>query len=492
MSYLNYVPLKKKKKLSNKTYDNDLDKYKIEESVKNRKKYYNYIEEINKPKVYEENLTDISKKYMDFDSTYRNRNLYPNPCDYNVPVFNNNTNTFTSYYQNFVDLIDDATPISNSSKPANLNVTGYSKDELHIQLDQSESNIPNFYVNTTIEIDGDFRNVVYYDNITKVVTVDRPFVAIPQPGKKYTFRKFKNFYTANIVPIELKYIPGQTFPIVNKISGDKSVNQLSILSSNFSISKQLYLNSIIRFLNGPHREKTSSITSFDQIVPQESWVQEYYGQYGNPNNQADMELINYYNSKGLSFLYTGTNYYYLYTMDIRVFSSQASRLLIIELFVGDLNIPETIQYYRTTSNITVVPYTEQTVTIYFETPVLLRPQRTIGTTTYNQDTVNVFIQDVTDGGNANGFINLIGSNNSLINVELFGFQSVPYLTFQGFSVDYVNQINAFGNNSFISTSIEQGIRIFNQGLSLPLYFVLDTDVFDDTTNRILQVKIIVK
>lgn len=490
MSYLNYVPLKKKKKISNKTDVNELDKYIFEEFLKNKKKYFNYIEEINKPKVYEENLTDISKKYMDFDSTYRNRNLYPNPCDYNVPVFNNNTNTFTSYYQNFVDLIDDATPISNSSKPANLNVTGYSKDELHIQLDQYESDIPNFYVNTTIEIDGDFRNVVYYDNITKVVTVDRPFVAIPQPGKKYTFRKFKNFYTANIVPIELKYIPGQTFPIVNKISGDKSVNQLSILSSNFSISKQLYLNSIIRFLNGPHREKTSSITSFDQIVPQESWVQEYYGQYGNPNNQADMELINYYNSKGLSFLYTGTNYYYLYTMDIRVFSSQASRLLLIELFVGDLNIPETIQYYRTTSNITVVPYTEQTVTIYFETPVLLRPQRTIGTTTYNQDTVNVFIQDVTDGGNANGFINLIGSNNSLINVELFGFQSVPYLTFQGFSVDSINQINAFGNNSFISTSIEQGIRIFNQGLSLPLYFVLDTDVFDDTTNRILQVKII--
>ena len=490
MSYLNYVPLKKKKKQSNKTELSKVDNYTIEESIKNRKKYFNYINEINKPKVYEENLTDISKKYMDFDSTYRNRNLYPNPCDYNVPVYNYNKNTFTNYYQNFIDLIDDATPISNSSKPANLNVTGYSKDELHIQLDQSESNIPNFYVNTTIEIDGDFRNVVYYDNITKVVTVDRPFVAIPQPGKQYTFRKFKNFYTANIVPIELKYIPGQTFPIVNKISGDKSVTQLSILSSNFSITKQLYLNSIIRFLNGPHKEKTSSITSFEQIVPQESWVQEYYGQYGNPNNQADMELINYYNSKGLSFIYTGTNYYYLYTMDIRVFSSQVSRLLLIELFVGDLNIPETIQYYRTTSNITVVPYTEQTVTIYFETPVLLRPQRTIGTTTYNQDTVNIFIQDVTDGGNANGYINLVGSNNSLINVELFGFQSVPYLTFQGFSVDFVNQINAFGNNSFISTTIEQGIRIYNQGLSLPLYFVIDTDVFDDVTNRILQVKII--
>jgi len=492
MSYLNYIPLKKKKKQSNKKIISDNDKYIIEESIKNKKKYLNYIDEINKPKAYENNLTDISKKYMDFDSTYRNRNLYQNPCDYNVPIFNNNKNIFFSnFYQNFIDLIDDATPISNSSKPSNLNVTGYSADELHIQLDQSESNIPNFYINTTIEIDGDFRNVVYYDNITKVVTVDRPFVAIPQPGKKYTFRKFKNFYTANIVPIELKNIPGQSLPIVNKISGDnKIVSELSILSSNFSITKELYLNSVIRFLNGPHKEKTSSITSFEQIVPQESWIQEYYGQYGNPSNQSDMELINYYNSKGLSFSYTGTNYYYLYTMDLLVFSSQVSRLLLIEFFVGDLNVPETIQYYRTTYNILVVPYTQQTITIYFETPVLLRPQRTIGTTTYNQDTVNIFMQDITDGGNANGFLNLVCSNNSLVNVELFGFESVPYLTFQGFSVDSVNQLNAFGNNSFISTLNEQGIRIFNQGLSSPLYFVIDTDVFDDTTNRILQVKII--
>ena len=479
MSYLNYVPLPKKKKTKKNvgSYDIDNNTNKI---IKNR----NYIQR----NVFE-NITDISKKYLDFDSTYRNRNLYPNPCDYNVPVYSTNNSTFTSYYQNFLDLIDDSAPISNSLKPAGDNVTGYSADELHIQLDPAESDIPNFYVNTTIEIDGDFRNVVYYDNVTKIVTIDEPFVAIPQPGRPYTFRKFKNFYTSNIIPIEFTFLPGKTTPIVNKITVNKSVSQLSILSSNFLITKELYLNSIIRFLNGPHKEKTSSIVSFEQIVPDESWVQPYYGST-NPNNQSSMELLSYYNSKGLSFTYTGTNYYYLYSINIRVYSSQASRLLLVELFTGDLNLPETIQYYRTTSLITVVPYTEQTITIVFETPIVFKPQRTVGTTTYNSDTVNIFFQDITDGGNANGFLNVISANTSLVNVELFGFNTVPYLIFNGFSVESVNQLNAFGNNSFVSTSTKQGIRIYNQVLSLPLYFVIDTDVFDDTTNRILQVKII--
>ena len=489
MSYLNYVPPPKKKKT--KTEISPLDKYIIDESLINRKNYKKYIVETSKQQIEEkpQNVTDISKKYMDFDSTYRNRNLYPNPCDYNVPVYSANNNYFTNYFQNYVDLIDDATPISNSLKPASDNVTGKSSDELHIQLDQYESNIPNFYVNTTIEIDGDYRNVIYYDNVKKVVTIDEPFVAIPQPGRPYTFRKFKNLYTANIVPIELSYVPGQTTPIVNKLYGDKSVSQLSILSSNFKITKELYLNSIIRFLNGPHKEKTSSIVSFDQIVPDEGWVQPYYGTT-NVNDQSSMELLSYYNSKGLSFNYSGNDYYYLDIVTTRVFSSQVNRLILIEIIVGDLNIPETIQYYRTTSQITVTPYIQQNVNIILETPVLIRPQRTIGSTIYNADTVNIFFQDVTDGGNSNGYLNVITSNSSLVNVELFGFNTVPYLKFTGIiTQDPVNNLIAYGNNSFVSTTTEQGIRIFNSYLSLPLYLTLDTDVFDNITNRSLRLRI---
>jgi hypothetical protein len=508
MSYLNYVqPLKKKKSVVKKSsIENDsLNTYIIDQSLKNRKNYKQYIElenpfqgdptgtkeEISRKKEIEnsQNITDISKKYMDFDSTYRNRNQYQNPCDYNVPVYSSNNAYFTSNYQNYIDLIDDATPISNSSKPASDNVTGYTADELHIQLDQAESDIPNYYINTTIEIDGDYRNVIYYDNITKIVTIDEPFVAIPPPGRPYTFRKFKNLYTANIIPIELNYIPGQSTPIVNKMSGDKSVSQLSILSSNFKITKELYLNSIMRFLNGPHKEKTSSIVSFDQIVPDEGWIQPYYGTT-DINNQSSMELLSYYNSKGLSFNYSGVaNYFYLFGLTTRVFSSQANRLILIEIIVGDLNIPDTIQYYRTTSLITVAPYTEQNVNIIFDTPVLLRPQRTIGSITYNADVVNIFFQDVTDGGNANGYINLITSNNSSIDVQLFGFNTVPYLELIGFTQESVYQLNSYGNNSFISTTSEQGLRIFNSVLSLPLYLTLDTDVFDNTTNRSLRIQI---
>ena len=478
MSYLNQY----KKKSSD-----ILNNYTKEQSIKNRKNYKKFIELNNKENIYKpQNVTDISKKYMDFDSTYRNRNQYSNPCDYNVPVYSTNNSYFTNYYQNYTDLIDDATPISNSLKPANDNVTGYSVDELHIQLDNSESDIPNYYINTTIEIDGDYRNVTYYDNISKVVTIDEPFVAIPPPGRPYTFRKFKNLYNANVIPIELTYIPGQTTPIVNKLSGDKSVNQLSILSSNFKISKELYLNSVIRFLNGHHIEKTSSIIEFNQIVPDEGWIQPYYGST-NINNQSSMEILSYYNSKGLSFNYSGNNYYNLSAITTCVFSSQANRLILIEIIVGDLNIPETIQYYRTTSLITVTPYTQQNINIILETPVLLRPQRTIGSTVYNADNINIFFQDVTEGGNVNGYINIITSNNSLTNVELFGFDTVPYLEFIGFFQESVYQLNAYGNNSFVSTSTEQGIRIFNSSLSLPLYLTLDTDVFDNTTNRSLRI-----
>ena len=499
MSYLNYdQPLKKKKV---KKQLSPLDKYTLEQSLKNKKNYNKYTVQqtsllSKKQELSEErtqyltpqNVTDISKKYMDFDSTYRNRNQYHNPCDYNVPVYSSNNSYFTNYFQNYTDLIDDATPISNSLKPASENVTGYSADELHIQLDQVESDIPNFYINTTIEIDGDYRNVVYYDNITKVVTIDEPFVAIPPPGRPYTFRKFKNLYTANIIPIEITYLPGQTTPIVNKISGDKSVSQLSILSSNFKITKELYLNSIIRFLNGVHKEKTSSIVDFQQIVPEQGWIQPYYGTT-NAGIQSSMELLSYYNSKGISFNYGGTDYYYLYYLTTRVFSSQANRVILVEIVVGDLNLPETIQYYRTVSQITVAPYTEQDVNIVFDTPVLLRPQRTIGSTIYNSDVINIFFQDVTDGGNANGFLNLITTNNPSVNVELFGFNTVPYLVFTGFSQESVYQLNAYGNNSFVSTTNEQGLRIFNSVLSLPLYLTLDTDIFDNSGNRTLRLRI---
>ena len=481
--------LRKKKKVFTA-----IDQYVVGQSIQNRSKHKRFREtEILKQEqeqklLVQPNITDISKKHMDFDSTYRNRNMYPNPCDYNVPVYSANNVFFSNYYQNFTDLIDDATPISNSSKPANDNVTGYSTNELQIQLDSSESDIPNYYVNTTIEIDGDFRNVISYDNTTKIVTIDRPFVAIPPPGRPYIFRKFSNFYTANILPINVTYLPGQTTPIVNQLTGDTSVSQLSILSSNFTLSKELYLNSIIRFLNGPHQEKTSSITSFEQIVPDEGWVQPYYGTT-NINNQSSMELLSYYDSKGLSFNYSGSSYYYIYSVTIRVFSSQANRLLLLELYTGDLNVPETIQYYRTSTQITVVPYTQTNVTVTLRTPVLVRPQRTVGSVTYNADTVNIFMQDITDGGNANGFMNVITSNTSTVAVDLFGFSTIPYLVFGGYTQDPVYQLNSFGNNSFVSTTTEQGVRIYNSGLSLPLYLILDTDVLDTTINRSLRIRI---
>ena len=492
MSFLNFSPPKKLKK-KNVSKSSSLTREQLNKfSLENKNKYFqhlNYerdnnefgvIQNLQNPSSDEGiyNRTDISKKYMDFDSTYRNRNQYPNPCDYGVPIYNSNKSSFFSnYYENFIDLIDDSTPISNSLKPYSANRTGYSPDALHIQLDSSESNIPNFYVNCTIEIDGDFRNVLYYDNTTKQVTIDRPFVAIPPTGRPYIFRKFSNFFTANVIPVNVTYPPGQTTPIVNQVTGSTSkINTLSILSSNITLTKQLFQNSIIRFLNGTHKEQTSSVTSFEQIVPNEGWVQ--------PDVSGNMELISYYNSKGLSFVYTnGSNYLYVSSVDLRVYSSQATRLLLIEMISGDLNDSNAVEYYRSSHNVSITPYTEQTVTVYFDTPIVLKPN----------DQVNVFIQDITDGGNSNGFINLVGNENPNIDIQLLGFNSVPYMVMDGYNINSIYQLNSFGNDSVLYNSVEQGIRIYNDVLNLPLFLTVDADVFHDSTigtPRKLQVKII--
>jgi hypothetical protein len=489
MSFLNFSPPKKLKK-RNVIKLPSVSRDKINKiSLENRNKHSKYLEVKQNEKVeiignFENsenveiyNRTDISKKYMDFDSTYRNRNQYPNPCDYSVPIYNSSKSSFfTNYYENFIDLIDDSTPISNSLKPYSLNRTGYSPDALHIQLDSSESNIPNFYVNSTIEIDGDFRNVLYYDNVTKQVTIDRPFVAIPPTGRPYIFRKFSNFFTANVTPVNVSYPPGQTIPIVNQITGYGNVNTLSILSSNITLTKQLFQNSIIRFLNGTHKQQTSSVTSFEQIVPNEGWVQ--------PDVSGNMELVSYYNSKGLSFVYTnGSNYLYIDSVDLRVYSSQTNRLLLIEIISGDLNNANTVEYYRSSHNVSMTSYTEQTVTIYFNTPIVLKPN----------DQVNVFIQDITDSGNSNGFLNLVGNENPNIDIQLLGFNSVPYMVFNGYNINSIYQLDAFGNDAILSKIVNQGIRIYNNVLNLPLFLTVDADVFHDSTigtQRKLQVEII--
>lgn len=412
------------------------------------------------------NRTDVSKKYMDISSNYRNRNLYPNPCEFSVPIFpaNKTSEFFTSTYANYEDLIDDATPISNSSKPINQNVTGYSPDSLHIQLDAAESTIPNFYVGTTIEIDGDFRNVVYYNEVTKQVTIESPFVAIPPPGRPYLFRRFKNFITSEIAPVNVTYVSGQQFPIVNKVSsGNTSVSYLSILTSNARISKSLYLNSIVRFLNGLHREQTTSIVEFTELIPKDGWSQ--------PTTAGSMELISYYDSKGLSFVYSGVLNYYVTSVQFQVFMSQQTRLLLIEIISGNIDDANDVQYYRFSYELTILPgevYTQKLVTIPLETPIVFKPN----------DVVNIFVQDISNGGNYAGFMNLVGSLNPNVTVDLFGFNSVPYLAFIGNTIATPFQQDAFGNNCFASFTDLQTVRVYSNSLYAPLDLNMAIDTFD--------------
>jgi hypothetical protein len=102
-------------------------------------------------------LSDIaSYKYLDIDSTYRNRNNYPNPNDFVIPITypGRDSTAATS-----IDPVVGAIPYTGSTDPPGTNVTQVSSDTSHITLDPQEINIDNYYINSVLEIAGEFRTI---------------------------------------------------------------------------------------------------------------------------------------------------------------------------------------------------------------------------------------------------------------------------------------------------------------------------------------------
>src|SRR5439155_349255 len=95
------------------------------------------------------------ERYLDLDSTHRIRSLYPNPCDFVVPV----GLTDQSVIQDPVLL---SAPYTGSLVPIDSNYTQVSPDEQHIALGASEPDIENFYAGDTLEILGEFHGILEY------------------------------------------------------------------------------------------------------------------------------------------------------------------------------------------------------------------------------------------------------------------------------------------------------------------------------------------
>jgi len=118
-------------------------------------------------------------KFLNLDSTYRNRVQYPLASDFLIPYTNLQPGN------NFFNSKD---PVS-LAYPYASGVTQAGSTTTDIVLDPTASSIDNFYVNSYLEISGFTTVIGSYVASTKTATVNFAFPVAPIAGSSYLIRK---------------------------------------------------------------------------------------------------------------------------------------------------------------------------------------------------------------------------------------------------------------------------------------------------------------
>uniref|UniRef100_A0A6C0DIT0 Uncharacterized protein n=1 Tax=viral metagenome TaxID=1070528 RepID=A0A6C0DIT0_9ZZZZ len=118
------------------------------------------------------------KRYIHIDSGYRDRLTYPNIGDFVVE-----TNAYTlNGPATAKDPIILAFPYESNQLSGGSTTT-------QITLSVTSSNILNFYRDSYLEINGEFRKIIGYDNTSQIATVDIGFSVAPLALTLYSIRK---------------------------------------------------------------------------------------------------------------------------------------------------------------------------------------------------------------------------------------------------------------------------------------------------------------
>jgi hypothetical protein len=206
-------------------------------------------------KYVEENT---GQKYFEIDSSYRNRNEYPNPCDFVIPILtnqNSTSNTFkdpillsTPYCGNFsftgITYIQGATGATGSTGPVDY------------VLDQNETNIDNFYIGNVLEIQEQFKKILSYSGVTKTATIESQYIIQATTGTAYQVRKMKDYYDSDVGIVDIDY-------------STNTVSTLNLLDANTSPISDFYKNSFVTFTNGAHQGTSVVVTKYvpSNVIP---------------------------------------------------------------------------------------------------------------------------------------------------------------------------------------------------------------------------------
>lgn len=218
-------------------------------------------------------------KYLDIDSTYRNRNNYPNPNNFVIPITYPGRDSSSS---TAIDPIVDAIPFTASINSPGVNVTQVGSTTTNIVLGTGETNIDNFYVNAILEISGEFRTIASYNGTTLTAVVTTPFTSAPIAGTVYYTRKTQPFFVGTV-----DSTPAPTLNTFTLSSGSPSI----------------ITNSYVRFTSGPNNNLIFLIASYNNttnVVTLSSPMPNV------PNVGDSLELDSFSRDNASTLVYSGT------------------------------------------------------------------------------------------------------------------------------------------------------------------------------------------
>lgn len=374
---------------------------------------------------------ETSVKYLDVDSTYRNRNNYPNPYDFVIPYsFPNKGSTSLGFF----DAVLDSSPYTGSPtlQPGQLVTEGTfllstSSTTTEIVLDAQDSPIDNFYINSTLQLDDQFRTIISYNGVTKVCIVGQPFFSPPPPGTVYYIRKQQTYFDSDIA-------------IYNFDPISQTVNQLNLLTAAPSPIKDFYQGSYIRFTNGAHVGETTLITKYDPFGLLIAWDQQ--------SNPGASEFISTSSEQGAQFTTVSQGTINTITLSLTAFESMdVTRTLRIRVRSGT-GLAGTILYnsdFPVTNGFTRSDYAFQ-----FSGGPLIVPGQIYTLT----------VQDITSGGPSTGFINIFGivPSGNFITYNTNVYPRMSTIVNES-SLAAWSQLADSGASDYVDVSVEKGFQI---------------------------------
>lgn len=185
----------------------------------------------------------MSTRYIDIDSTFRDRITYPKPGDFVVQVGGSPKST----YQTAADPVLLGFPYETDLLSGGSTLT-------QIALSVVSSTIINFYAGSVLNIGSDFRLVTAYDNSAQIATVDPPMSALYPALTPYYIRK--QFPTA---------LAGGNYEDVTLVPNPTPTSiELGALASSLN---NIYVNKFVFFPDPlPSNFKWRRITAYNGVT----------------------------------------------------------------------------------------------------------------------------------------------------------------------------------------------------------------------------------